>query len=96
MNSLAKSPLKDSLTTLSNNFRKMEFNPLYWLTLPGFVLFSGGLYIGLYLSRTFHLGRNLPFEPTVLMVMMILLGTFMTFTGILLHSLSGLFRYLQG
>lgn len=95
VNSLTKSPLKHSLTVLFYNFKKMEFNPLYWFTLPGFVLCSGGLYIGLYLSRTFYLGGSLPFGPTILMVILTLLGMVMAFTGILLHSISGLFRYLR-
>jgi hypothetical protein len=73
----------------------MEFNPLYWFTLPGFVLCSSGVYIALYLSRTFSLDGNLPFGMTVLMVMLMLLGMFMVFTGILLHSISGLFKHLQ-
>jgi len=73
----------------------MEFNPLYWFTLPGFVLFSVGLYIGLDLLRTFYLGGSLAFGPTFLMVILTIIGTGMTFTGILLHSISGLMRYLR-
>lgn len=95
MDGLTKSPLKHGLTVLLNNFKKMEFNPLYWFTLPGFVIFSGGFYIGLFLLRTSYFGGSLAFGPTVLMVMLILLGMSMTFTGILLHSISGLFRHLQ-
>jgi hypothetical protein len=72
----------------------MELNPLYWF-LPGFVLWSGGLYIGLDSLRTFYLGGSLAFGPTVLMVILIIIGTGMTFTGILLHSISGLFKHLQ-
>ncbi|WP_292390763.1 hypothetical protein [Methanosarcina sp. UBA5] len=73
----------------------MEFNPLYWFTLPGFVLCSGGLYIGLDLLQTFCLGGRLAFGPTVLMVILTFIGTGMIFTGILLHSILGLFRYLR-
>jgi len=73
----------------------MKFNPLYWFTLPGFVLCSIGLYIGLDLLRTFYLGGSLAFRPTVLMVILTIIGTGMTFTGILLHAISGLLRHLR-
>ncbi|MFY9201992.1 MAG: hypothetical protein WBI78_07875 [Methanosarcina flavescens] len=74
----------------------MEFNPLYWFVLPGLILCSGGLYIGLYLLQNFFLvDERLPFGPTVLMVVISIVGMEMAFTGILLHSISGLFRHLQ-
>jgi hypothetical protein len=94
-NNSAKNSLKSSLAVRLNNFKKMEFNPLYWFVLPGLILCSGGLYIGLYLLQNFFLGEKLPFGPTVLMVMISILGMEMAFTGILLHSISGLFRHLQ-
>jgi hypothetical protein len=73
----------------------MEFNPLYWFVLPGFVFCSGGLYTGFYLLQNYYLGGRLPFGPTVLMVLLSILGMGMTFTGILLHAISGLFKHLQ-
>jgi hypothetical protein len=92
---LTRSPFKHNLTVRFDNFLKMEFNSLYWFTFPGFVLYSGGLYIGLDLLRTFSLGGSLAFWPTVLMVILTLIGTGMTFTGILLHSISGLLRHIR-
>ena len=73
----------------------MEFSPLYWFTLPGFVLCSVGLYVGLDLLQTFYLGGSLTFGPTVLMVILTVIGTGMIFTGILLHAISGLLQYIR-
>ena len=94
LNDSTKNPLKYGLAVLFNNFKKMEFNPLYWFTLPGLVLCSGGLYVGLYLLRISYLGGRLPFGPTVLMVLLTVIGMGFAFTGILLHSVSGLLRRL--
>lgn len=95
VNGLTISPFKRNLTIRFNNYLKMEFNSLYWFTFPGFVLCSGGLYIGLGLLRTFYLDGSLAFKPTVLTVILTVIGAGMTFTGILLHSISGLLRYLR-
>ncbi|WP_292371472.1 MULTISPECIES: hypothetical protein [unclassified Methanosarcina] len=95
MKGLTKCPLKQGLVYLISNFEKVKFNPLYWFTLPGSILWSGGLYIGFCLLRTYSLGESLAFGPTVLMVMSSFIGMGMTFTGILLHSISGLLRHLH-
>jgi hypothetical protein len=39
---------------------------------------------------TFYLGGSLNFGPTLLMIMLTLVGCFMGFTGIILHSMSRL------
>ena len=76
--------------------KDVEFNnPLYYFTLPGFILVTGGLYMGFNFVEIFYLGGSLNFGPTVLMVLLILVGIGLAFTGILLHSISGLFRHLN-
>jgi hypothetical protein len=71
----------------------MEFNrPLFYFTLPGAFLGIGGLYMGARSLQTFASGGSLFFGPTMLMVMLIVVGSFMTLTGILLHSLSVILR----
>ncbi len=96
VNGSTKNPLRHSLTALLNTFKDMEFNkPLYCFTLPGFVLSAGGLYMGLSFLQTFYLGGSLKFGPTILMVLLTFVGIGMAFTGILLHSISGLFRHLK-
>jgi glycosyltransferase involved in cell wall biosynthesis len=89
-------PLKHGLNVLVKILTDMEFNrPLYYFTLPGLFFGIAGLYMGLLLLQTFYLGGSLYFGPTILMILLTLVGTFMAFTGILLHSISGLIRHLN-
>ena len=51
---------------------------------------SGGNQAGLGFLSTFYLGCSLNFRPMLLMIMLTLVGCFMAFTGIILHSMSRL------
>ena len=74
----------------------MEYNkPLYYFTMPGLIFAVVGLYMGLTFLRTFYLGGNLDFGPTMLMILLTLVGVFMFFTGVLLHSIAGLIMHLK-
>lgn len=85
------------LTALSKIFRFMKLNkPLYCLTLPGFVFVAGGVHIGLNLLEDFYFSGSFEFQPTALMLLLTIVGTLMTFTGILLHSIAGLIMYKAG
>lgn len=84
------SPIKHGLGVLVMVLKDIEFNkPLYYFTVPGIVLGAGGLYMGTNFLQTFAMGGGLPFGPTMLMVLLIVIGTFMALTGILLHTLAG-------
>ncbi len=87
------SPIKHGLGVLVMVLKDLEFNrPLYYLTAPGIVFGAGGLYMGVMFLHEFALGRGLYFGPTVLMILLIVVGIFMTLTGILLHSVSAVVR----
>jgi hypothetical protein len=49
-----------------------------------------GLSIGVNFLDLKMSGGQLPFGPTLFMIMVTLIGTFTTFTGIILHSISRL------
>jgi len=67
----------------------MELNkPLYYFTVPGIVFSMIGVGMGLYFLRDFYLGGRLLFGPTLLMLVLTLIGFFLAFTGIILHSIS--------
>jgi hypothetical protein len=92
---LIKNPLKYSLLVLSNISRKIEFDdPLYCFALPGLLLSAGGLYLGLNSLQTLSLGGGLDFGQAALTVLLTVVGMGLSFTGLLLHSISGLFRQL--
>ena len=62
--------------------------PLYYLTIPGMVCTIIGMGLGLDILKDFFIGENLRFWPMLFMIVLTLLGVFMAFTGIILHSVS--------
>jgi len=81
-----KKPVQHGLEVLVLN------KPLFYFTAPGMFLGIGGVYMGTLFLQTFFKGGSLNFGPTMLMVMLIVVGSFMSLTGILLHSLSAILR----
>ena len=94
INCSKENPLGHGPNVLLNIFNYVEFNsPLYYFTLPGFILVAGGLYIHLNHVQTFYPDGNFNLGSAVLMLLLAFIGVFMAFTGVLLHSIAGLIRY---
>ncbi|AKB76672.1 glycosyltransferase (family 2) [Methanosarcina horonobensis HB-1 = JCM 15518] len=90
-----ENPVRHRLAVLLKIIKDIEHNkPLYSFTLPGSILRMVGLYMGLIFLRTFYPGKGLEFGPTMLMILLTLVGVFMFFAGILLHSIAGLITHL--
>ncbi len=88
-----ENPVSHGLKVLVKVLHDMELNrPLYYFTAPGIVFAVVGIGMGLNYLRDFYLGGKLMFGPTLFMISLTLVGTFMAFTGIILHSISGLIR----
>lgn len=69
--------------------RDMEYRrPLYYFTVPGIFLGAVGVFMGLKFLQNFYLGGNLSFGPTLVMMLLTVVGMFMAFTGIVLHAIS--------
>lgn len=86
-------PIKHGFSVLFTVFKEIEFNkPIYCFTLPGTFLVITGLCMGGLFLRAFTMGGNLYFGPTMLMVLLIVVGMFIALTGILLHSLSSVLK----
>lgn len=69
--------------------KDMEYRrPLYYFSIPGLIMVSTGVLMGLKFLQDYMLGFNLRFGPTLLMVMLTIIGAFMIFTGIILHAIS--------
>jgi glycosyltransferase involved in cell wall biosynthesis len=95
-------PVAHGIRVLSKVIQNIELNkPLYYFTAPGLILTSIGIFMGLRFLRDFYLGGSLFFGPTLLMILLTLVGTFFALTGIMLHSISKLiddrkfYRYLE-
>jgi len=88
------SPIKHGLGVLVMVLKDFEFNrPLYYLTAPGIILGAGGLTMGAFFLHNYNtVGQGLNFGPTIVMILLIIVGTFMALTGILLHSMSAVAR----
>lgn len=67
----------------------MEYRkPLYYFTVPGIFLGAVGMFMGLKFLQVFYLDGSLNFGPTLLMLLLTIIGMFMAFTGIILHAIS--------
>jgi glycosyltransferase involved in cell wall biosynthesis len=89
-------PVKHGFGVFMMVLKDIEFNkPLYYLTVPGSALGVGGLIMGATFLHEFIQGKSLFFGPTMLMVLFIIVGSFMSLTGILLHSISTILRETQ-
>ena len=88
-----KKPVQHGLEVLVLILKDMEFNkPLLYFTISGTFLGLGGLFMGTFFLQTFIMGGKLNFGPTMFMVLLIVLGSFLALTGILLHSLSEILK----
>ena len=91
-----QNPVSHGVGVLLTLLHDMELRrPLYYFTIPGMVLAAVGIGMGLDFLRTFYLGGSLAFGPTLLMILVTLIGSFMVLTGLLLHSISRLIVQLK-
>jgi len=96
-----ENPVRHGMRVLFNLLHDIEIRrPLYYFTLPGMVFAALGIGIGLDLLRQFYHGLPLSFGMTLFMILLTLVGSFMAFTGIILHAISRLInqslRKLEG
>jgi hypothetical protein len=77
VDSSTENPVTHGLKVLINVLYDMELNrPLFYFTIPGLFLAIIGIGMGLTFLQRFYLGGNLNFGPTLLMILMTLIGTY--------------------
>ncbi len=82
-------PVAHGVRVLLKVLHDMELRrPLYYFTAPGLLMAGAGILMGLEFLRIFAHGGSLQYGPTLLMVLLTLVGSFMVLTGIILHSIS--------
>jgi len=89
VNGSKKHPLTHGLGVLVKVLQDIEFNrPLYYFTLPGVVMIVVGLILGLIFFGSYLNHDSSSLASTTLAALLTLAGTFIAFTGIILHSMS--------
>jgi glycosyltransferase involved in cell wall biosynthesis len=84
-----QNPVSHGVKTLIKILHDMELRrPLYYFTVPGILLAAVGVGMGLDFLRVFYHGGSLAYGPTLLMILLTLVGSFLAMTGIILHSIS--------
>lgn len=88
-NCSSQNPFIHGPKVLFRLLKDMEYRrPLYYFTVPGTILCVVGMFMGLKFLQDFYLGGSLSFGPTILMILLTVVGMFMVFTGIILHAVS--------
>jgi glycosyltransferase involved in cell wall biosynthesis len=89
-------PVAHGAQVLVGVLRNIEFKrPLFAFTLPGLFLIGIGLLLAVYVVQGFYSYGHVPNGPAILMLLVVLIGTFMVLTGIILHSVAGLTESLE-
>lgn len=91
------SPIKHGFEVFAKILKDIEFKkPLFCFTVPGALLVLIGLCMGAYFLHVFNSGGNLYFGPTILMVLLTVVGSFLALIGVLLHSMGTIIRDIKG
>ncbi|MGA7076854.1 MAG: glycosyltransferase family 2 protein [Halobacteriota archaeon] len=87
----SKHPISHGLQVMMGVLRNIEFKrPLIVFTVPGLILIAVGAAFGVYAYQVFLIIQHVPYGPAILTLLFTLTGTFMAFTGIILHSVAAL------
>jgi glycosyltransferase involved in cell wall biosynthesis len=84
-------PVSHGLQVLAGVLRSIEFKrPLLAFTVPGLILVAIAAGIAAYVIQAYFIVRHVVLGPTLLMLLLTVVGTFLVLTGIILHSVSAL------
>jgi glycosyltransferase involved in cell wall biosynthesis len=87
----SKHPVSHGLQVLTGVLRSIEFNrPLLAFTVPGLIMVAIAAGIAAFIIQAYFILGHVVLGPTLLMLLLTVVGTFLVFTGIILHSVSAL------
>jgi glycosyltransferase involved in cell wall biosynthesis len=87
----SKHPVSHGLQVIVGVLRNIEFNrPLLAFTVPGLIIVAIATGLAIFIVQAYFIVGHIVFGPTLLMLLLMVVGTFLTFTGIILHSVSAL------
>ena len=89
----SENPVSHGIKVLVKVLEDIELSkPLLYFIAPGMMCSVVGLAMGMLFLQDFYQGRGLRLGSTILMIILTLVGVFMAFTGIILHSMARLFN----
>ena len=89
-------PVAHGVQVLAGVLRNIEFKkPLLAFTVPGLICIGIGVALAVYIVQGFYEWGRVPNGPAILMLLVIIVGTFLTLTGIILHSMASLTESLE-
>ena len=90
-------PVVHGVTVLSNILTEIEYNnPLVYFVVPGVMLLASGCATGVFVLTSYNIGGYLPFGPTILMMLLFIMGMFAVFSGLMLHSMTRIVAKING
>ncbi len=90
-NPSSENPLTHGVIVLVNILRHIEFSrPMQFFGLIGISFLVGGIAMGIWVLRNFNASGSLPLGPTLIMFLLVLLGVFTIYVGIMLHAMARL------
>lgn len=88
LNGSTENPITHGVGVLLKIIKDMELRrPLIYFTLPGFIIFLIGVISGIWFLNDYLNGTSINFGPTVIAIMLIIVGLFLMLNGILLDSI---------
>ena len=82
-------PVSHGVQVLMGVLRSIEFNrPLLAFTVPGLIFVAIAAGIAAFVIRAYFIVGHVVLGPMLLMLLLVSVGTFLVFTGIILHSVS--------
>ena len=89
-----RNPISHGVGVLIKVINDMEFNrPLYYFTMPGLILILIGLVAGLIFFGDYLGGGSRSLAPTVIAGLICITGVFISFTGIILDTMTRMLTY---
>lgn len=82
-------PVRHGVSVLLRIIRDMEYNrPLYYFGLPGVIMVIVGIVLSVKFFTHYLSGGSITLLPTALAALLTIFGSFIAFTGLILHSIS--------
>lgn len=89
-------PIRHGISVLMGIARTMGIGrPLTYFGIPGVIMLFFGMIVATWLFQIYIASANLPFGPTMLMMLLIIVGSLTTYTGLMLHSMVRLIKEID-